>query len=238
MTPEVESLERSPLSLPARMGFRFAFVYLVLYCSNSSLVALIPILPQVLAGLWINASEWAAVHVFHLSGPVTQYHQTGSGDTTLAYVQFFLMVVLAMGSAAIWSLFDRHRSNYKAASCMAAPAGALFPRICAAHLRVYQGVSPSVHLSGFRQAHRNLRRIVANGIVVDVFGRLHRIPDFRGSHGSLCGNVASLSPDRHGRRADGGQGHAERRYAELLLRRFCEALLLTPAFAVSIPDPS
>ena len=37
-----------------------------------------------------------AIHIFHLSGQPTTYFPTGSGDTTLAYIENVAYVVLAL----------------------------------------------------------------------------------------------------------------------------------------------
>src|SRR5437660_1201295 len=78
-------------SLATRVLFRFVCIYFLLYC-----------LPD---GLQIQhrGETWVAVHVFHLSGPVTERHPTGSGDTTLDYISNLLIVVFAASVTAVWS---------------------------------------------------------------------------------------------------------------------------------------
>lgn len=107
-------------SLAARIAFRFAFAYLLLYCcpgaGRISLLDAIPFLPYAVnewaMAPWRALCPWVAVHVFHLSGPVTQYHPTGSGDTTLDYVQLFCFVVIAAVATVVWSVLDRRRTEY------------------------------------------------------------------------------------------------------------------------------
>jgi hypothetical protein len=54
-----------------------------------------------------------AIHIFHLSGPVTVYPPVnGSGDTTLDYIQDLCFVVLAALVTIVWSILDRRRSEY------------------------------------------------------------------------------------------------------------------------------
>jgi hypothetical protein len=43
---------------------------------------------------------------------VTHFHPTGSGDTTLDYVQVFCFFFMAFVAAVVWSILDRHRPNY------------------------------------------------------------------------------------------------------------------------------
>lgn len=117
-------------SLPKKVVFRFAFVYLLLYCwpdaGRSSLLDAIPALgtgaanegdaerlTKVLEAPFHNLCSWTAVHLFHLSGPVTRYHPTGSGDTKLDYVQVFCFASIATFAALLWSLLDRRRPHYR-----------------------------------------------------------------------------------------------------------------------------
>jgi len=121
--------------------FRFACVYLVFYCwpyagrsnlfdaipsfgsgsmndkDSSAFVLIVAMIRSTLSRLaeapWKALCPWVAVHVFHLSGPVTQYHVTGSGDTMLDYVQVFCFATIAAFGALVWSFLDRRRPNYR-----------------------------------------------------------------------------------------------------------------------------
>ncbi len=115
------SAAAAPWSAPARVGFRFAFVYLLLYClpgsGESSIFAGLPWIGERLSELarkpWIGVWHWTAVHVFHLSGAVTMPHPTGSGDTTLNYVQAFCNLLIAGVGALVWTVLDRRRTEYQ-----------------------------------------------------------------------------------------------------------------------------
>jgi hypothetical protein len=104
-----------------RIAFRFACLYLTLYClpggDRSSVVDAIPKIDEwITAKFWVPwkvLCPWAAVHVFHLSGPVTQYHPTGSGDTTLDYVQVSCFLMIAAAGTLVWSLLDGSRTEYR-----------------------------------------------------------------------------------------------------------------------------
>ena len=104
-------------NLPHRILFRFAFCYLVLY--NLPDGALSSSLPggQLLAKpgewVWQTICPWVAIHVFGLSGQRTTYFITGSGDTTLAYIQNLLILLLSLGATVVWSILDRRRANYR-----------------------------------------------------------------------------------------------------------------------------
>lgn len=64
-------------------------------------------------GLWHKLVPWAAIHVFHLSGKVTTYFPTGSGDTTLDWIENLLFLVIAAAATVIWSVLDGKRPDYR-----------------------------------------------------------------------------------------------------------------------------
>ncbi|MFZ0663593.1 MAG: hypothetical protein WAM66_12935 [Acidobacteriaceae bacterium] len=106
-------------SLTKRVGFRFACCYWLLYClpekGRQSLTGLIPgayYLNRPYVGLWHKFTPWVAQHFFHLSGTRITYFPTGSGDTTLDYIQNFLFIVIALLGTLVWSLLDRKREQY------------------------------------------------------------------------------------------------------------------------------
>ena len=116
-------------SLAGKILFRFAFVYLTLYCwpgtGRSSILDAIPNyddgasnesgllkFTSLLEAPWRHLAPWVAVHVFHLQGAVTQNHPTGSGDTTLDYVLVFCFALIAAFATLAWSVLDRRRPNY------------------------------------------------------------------------------------------------------------------------------
>jgi uncharacterized membrane protein YphA (DoxX/SURF4 family) len=101
-----------------RIAFRFAFVYLALYCWPYPLAYAIPPATETIAD-WATAplhalTPWVAVHVFHLSGAVTAYHPTGSGDTTLNYIEALCFAVATALAAVLWAALDRARPHYRA----------------------------------------------------------------------------------------------------------------------------
>jgi hypothetical protein len=127
-TPATNTSER--WSLLNRILFRFAFVYLIFYCwpdaGRSNLFDAIPnfgvgsmneddalSLTKLAEAPWHALTPWVAVHIFHLHGAVTQYHPTGSGDTTLDYVLVFCFAAIAAIVTVVWSFLDRRRLNYR-----------------------------------------------------------------------------------------------------------------------------
>jgi hypothetical protein len=92
--------------------FRLVFCYFLLYSLPSTgRVSLMP-MEGAFSRVWQPCVIWVAVHVFGLSGHAATYFETGSGDTTLGYVENYCYVVLAFAGTLVWSLLDRKRANY------------------------------------------------------------------------------------------------------------------------------
>jgi hypothetical protein len=107
-----------PLRL--RLLFRFVFCYYLLYLAPAHGSAnLLEMLPGTswLTGpymkMWDGIETWLAVHAFHLSGEFTRRFPTGSGDTTLDYIELLCFVVAALLGALVWSILDRRRLEYR-----------------------------------------------------------------------------------------------------------------------------
>jgi uncharacterized membrane protein YphA (DoxX/SURF4 family) len=103
--------EPAQWNLATRIGFRFAFAYLVLYSFPSPL----DILPWVSLftkynALWTVIVTWAGKHLLGMNITILPY---GSGDTTYNYVQILCMLAMAATATVIWSLLDRKRGNYE-----------------------------------------------------------------------------------------------------------------------------
>jgi uncharacterized membrane protein YphA (DoxX/SURF4 family) len=102
--------------LPARVAFRFCFIYLGLYCVFTQILGGILPIPGVsipdLGALWPmnRIVPWTAIYIFRLDPP--QYLPTGSGDTMHDWLMVFCLLVTATLAAAIWSGLDRKRANY------------------------------------------------------------------------------------------------------------------------------
>jgi|SRR5580658_6338605 uncharacterized membrane protein YphA (DoxX/SURF4 family) len=107
--------------LPLRIGFRFCFLYWLLYLipamGQASLFSLIPF-----GGLGNMLGEWFAwplgrlahvvgVQVFHLTGEAADWHMTGSGDTAMHYTLMFCIAVIALVGTVVWSAIDERRGR-------------------------------------------------------------------------------------------------------------------------------
>ena len=87
-----------------RFLFRFLFAYFVLY------IFPFPVERIPAKDFWNAFVPWVGRHVFQVEITV---RPNGSGDTTYNYVQVFCYLVMAVGTAAIWSLLDRKRLQYE-----------------------------------------------------------------------------------------------------------------------------
>lgn len=91
-----------------RVGFRFAFCYLGLYC----LITLSNVEEHLrYERLWQGIVPWVGQHVLHLSTPIT-YFPSGSGDKTSDWVLLLCHLAISVVATAAWTLFDR-RQEYR-----------------------------------------------------------------------------------------------------------------------------
>jgi hypothetical protein len=97
-----------------KIGFRFAFIYLVLYTAPWTLLAVIPGVGTVtqyydLAWDWVVRA--ANSRVFHLKDELVAFN--GSGDTSFGWAQLLLTLSVAAAGCIAWSAIDRRRPNYE-----------------------------------------------------------------------------------------------------------------------------
>jgi uncharacterized membrane protein YphA (DoxX/SURF4 family) len=107
-------------SLAHRLFFRFLAVYFLLYSlpnpGTFSIFTSVPFGATVFrwyVNVWRAICPWVGSHVFHLTGRAITYVPTGSGDTTLNYIENMLFVLVALAAALIWSVLDRKRKDYR-----------------------------------------------------------------------------------------------------------------------------
>ncbi|HEX7288499.1 MAG TPA: hypothetical protein VF532_20110 [Candidatus Angelobacter sp.] len=102
---------RAAWSFPALLGFRFAFVYLVLYSFPGPLAFISGVnsLFDWYYKAWRPGVTWTATHIFHRALP---YNPNGS-DTLQQNLQCLLMVVIAVAAMTVWSVLDRKRGEYR-----------------------------------------------------------------------------------------------------------------------------
>ncbi len=97
-----------------RIGFRFVFVYLILY--NLPFPAGLlwdgDPLSRGYEALWKAVVPWVGRELLHLPEPITIL-PAGSGDTTFNYVQILCFAVLALAATIVWSALDGKRESYE-----------------------------------------------------------------------------------------------------------------------------
>ncbi len=100
-------------SFAKRIAFRLAFTYFFLYQFPFPIGALpgTETIGSYYDRIWQALVPWIARHLLHISNPVS-FVQTGSGDTTYAWVQNLIFCVLAITATVVWSILDRKRVNY------------------------------------------------------------------------------------------------------------------------------
>ncbi len=110
-------------SLPAKIGFRFSFIYLMLYMFCNGNVTVFTILqPFPVVEGWIGRqlflpfgelTRWWGVKLLHLTGIAATWHRDGSGDTLLNYLLCATFFAVAVVGTAVWSALDRRRPHYQ-----------------------------------------------------------------------------------------------------------------------------
>lgn len=106
--------DTSSWSLATRIGFRFIFCYFILYVYPRSVGSLGAFVKynNPLRDLWHVVVPWVGANVLHLAGPFTEI-ANGSGDQIYDYVLLFCIAMVAAVAAAIWSILDRKRTDYR-----------------------------------------------------------------------------------------------------------------------------
>ncbi len=107
-------------SLPVRCGFRFVFIYFLLFLFCNANVTVFEVIPRVghaiqnaLALPFAALGQIIGIEVFHLSGVAATWHGGGSGDTALCYLLHFSFALIALIGTIVWSLLDQHRPHYQ-----------------------------------------------------------------------------------------------------------------------------
>jgi len=98
------------------VAFRFCFTYFGLYVASSQMLSGLLLLP--IRGIpppgtlgWPQAGvAWVALHVFHVTQPLTI--RSGSGDKIFDWVLTFCLLVISVVVTVVWSILDRRRPHY------------------------------------------------------------------------------------------------------------------------------
>jgi len=100
-------------SLFEKIGFRFSFIYFILYIifQNNGAYPLWGVLMKLPTELLHKFIPWVGKNILNLSYEITTF-TGGSGDTTYDYVLVFTILMLAVFGTVLWSVLDRRRINY------------------------------------------------------------------------------------------------------------------------------
>jgi hypothetical protein len=100
-------------SLFELIGFRFSFIYLLLYIiiQNNGAYPFWGGLMSYPTKLLHEFIPWVGKNVLNLSYEISTF-TNGSGDTTYDYVIVFVIFVVAIFGAILWSILDRNRVSY------------------------------------------------------------------------------------------------------------------------------
>jgi uncharacterized membrane protein YphA (DoxX/SURF4 family) len=104
-------------STATRVGLRFCFVYILLFCLMTQIYGSFFPIPELeipdLSAHWPvrDVVLWTAAHVFRIANPLSTV-QTGSGDRTFDWVLVFCMLIASLVAAVIWSALGRKRAQY------------------------------------------------------------------------------------------------------------------------------
>lgn len=97
-------------TLTERIGFRFLFVYLILYFFPFPSGLVNPYwLGGIFDGFWEKLVPWFSRTFLNIQVTRTD---NGSGDTTYDYLRILCMLLLSIFVTVIWSILDRRRSDY------------------------------------------------------------------------------------------------------------------------------
>ena len=100
-----------PWTAAERVGFRFVFVYLVLFFFPFPQGLINPAwLGNWFESVWRSLVPWVSERFLGIQAAPSD---NGSGDTTYDYLRVGLMVLIAMMGAAVWTLADRGRPHYR-----------------------------------------------------------------------------------------------------------------------------
>jgi hypothetical protein len=96
------------------MAFRLVFAYEIIYSFPFPLNRL-PGIDQAFG--WYQAmfaamTTWTGAHILHISHPVV-FSPYAGGDSLFGWVENLVKLMIAVAAAAVWSLLDRRRANYR-----------------------------------------------------------------------------------------------------------------------------
>ena len=100
-----------------KIGFRFAFIFFILF-----IVLLDWSVNPVLSYFYYEKGfayfldaivGWTGKHIFYVSGTILSPYDGQHNDRVYIYLLYFIMIVVALLGALIWTVWDRKRTNYQ-----------------------------------------------------------------------------------------------------------------------------
>lgn len=108
---------RPAWSAPARVAFRFLFLYFTMYCLADQIITGVLIIPEVdvpnldTVRPFRDIVFWLGAHVFGMKMPLV-FSGSGSGDKHFDWVVLFTILMIAILGALLWTVLDRKRQDY------------------------------------------------------------------------------------------------------------------------------
>jgi len=111
----LKSNKKSKWSRIGRFGFKFSFVYfmlMILFQNNGAYPFWEEYIMKYPTELLHKFIPWVGKNILNLPYDITTF-TNGSGDTTYDYVMMFVIFVIAILSAIVWSLIDSKEREHK-----------------------------------------------------------------------------------------------------------------------------
>lgn len=106
-------MTNQPWSISAKIGFRFAFIFILLFIlfKNNGAFSFLGYLTQFLMTPIRQICHWFASNILNYQYDYAIY-TNGSGDTSYDWVSIAVFLFVAVFGTAIWSILDRNRKSY------------------------------------------------------------------------------------------------------------------------------
>jgi uncharacterized membrane protein YphA (DoxX/SURF4 family) len=145
--PLARETARLEWSGPARVWFRFCFVYFLLYCFADQVITGVLIVPNVdvpnldTVRPFRDLVFWLSAHLFQMKTPLV-FQGSGSGDKHFDWVVVFCILVVSILGTLLWTAFDRKRGAYSTLQRWFL----LFLRLCLGGQMIAYGLTKAVPL--------------------------------------------------------------------------------------------
>ncbi|RZS99130.1 hypothetical protein [Aquimarina brevivitae] len=108
------STENKNWSLLSRIGFRFSFIYFLLFIifQNNGAYPLFQLISQFSDKVMQKLAIWFGESLIRVPYQI-KTGPNGSGDTTYDYMVIFVVFTIAILGTIVWSIIDKKRTSYK-----------------------------------------------------------------------------------------------------------------------------